>query len=124
MKKSISLVAAFIITIGTIIGMAYAVETHYAKASEMRMVESDISDVNDRIDAMKLEDEILLIKKKLYSIEDRWGSKFKEEHGRYHHTIDELLAFMPKEYRNEYRELKERLDQLEKRLDKIRNKDV
>jgi len=121
MLKKIMIVLASIATLSTLLGAGFIVDGHFAKetptSASFAEVRSDIVMVSARIDAMKLEDELLLVKKKMYGLEDRWGKKFKEENDRYYHTIKELLAFMPEEYRDEYRELEDERDDLEKQIE-------
>lgn len=113
---------ATIITIGTIIGFVFVVDSHFAKAEPTQVaidnVIEDLLLLNDRVEAMKIEDELLMVKKKLYAIEDRWGEKYRDANGgKYHESIEQLLAFMPKEYREEYRQLDEKRKLLEKQLE-------
>lgn len=110
---------ATILTLSALVGGVFAVENHYANKQE---TEYAITAVNERIDIIKLEDELVTVKKKMYDLEDRWGKKFKEEHNRYYHTIEELLAFMPKEYKKEYLELKDRKKVLEKEIEDLKPK--
>ena len=126
MLTKIGVALGSVITLATLLGFGFAVESHYAKEAPTAMafeeVRADLMMVSNRIDAMKLEDELLLVKKKLFGLEDRWGEKFKTEHGRYHQSIEELLAFMPKEYRDEYRSLSERKEKLEKQIEEKNKK--
>ena len=126
MFKRVGVILGVIVTLATILGFGFAVDDHYAKAGATTIaieeVQADLEMVGNRIDAMKLEDELLLVKKTMYDLEDRWGVKFKEEFGRYHHTLEELLAFMPEEYRNEYRGLVEKKIDLEKKIEEKNKK--
>lgn len=122
MSSLVGKVFGIIIAVGTVVGMYYAFETHFARASTVEEIREEVAAVSDRVDAMKLEDELLLVKKKMFNLEDRWSPKFKEEYGRYPHSIDELLAFMPKEYRDEYRELDDKRKDLEKKIEEKNKK--
>lgn len=117
MKTTLNYVASFIIAVGTLVGMYYVVDTHYAKAGDIEAVREDIMTVSNRIDAMKLEDELLLVKKKIDRLEDRWGQVFYDRFERYWQTHEELKGVMPTDYKKDYTELLEEKDKLEKAID-------
>ena len=125
-KQVLSVVGAFIISVGTIAGMFYAVETHYAKASEVSVaieeLQTDIQYVSSRFDVMRLEDELVIVKKDIASMEDRWGKVFYERFDRYWQTKEELKGVMPTEYKEDYDDLQDDKVRLEKAIEEKNKK--
>lgn len=126
MKKLLTTLG-ILITIGTFAGMVYAFTNHYAEKAELEeqqaytqkefeTIYSELAYFSNLRDLDRLEDELNWVEKQLHRIEDRWGEKFKEQTGRYYQTIEELLAFMPEEYREEYRDLEVKRDNLKKQI--------
>ena len=126
LRQSLSIVAAFIITVGTIVGMFYEVDTHYAKADDVSIVveemQADIQYVSSRVDVMRLEDELIIDKKKILRLEDRWGDVFYERFDRYWQTIEELKGVMPDYYKEEYQEALDKKEKLEKQIEEKNKK--
>ena len=126
LRQSLSIVAAFIITVGTIVGMFYVVDTHYAKADDVSIVveemQADIQYVSSRVDVMRLEDELIIVKKKILRLEDRWGDVFYERFDRYWQTIEELKGVMPDDYKEEYQEALDKKEKLEKQIEEKNKK--
>jgi acyl-CoA-binding protein len=128
MLGKIGVLLGLIITLATVFGLGYGVETHFAKAEHTSAsfeevtvtfdeVRQDIQKVSTRIDAMKLEDELILVKKKIARIEDRWGKVFYDRFERYWQTIEELKGVMPEDYREEYQEAQDEKVRLEKLIE-------
>ena len=127
-KKIIAIIASSIITIATLIGFVFAFDNHYAKAEEITVVieavQEDIMTLSNRIDSMKLEDELLLVKKKIERLEDRWGQVFYERFNRYWQTKEELKGVMPDDYKKDYDELLEDKERLEEAIKEKNKKKV
>lgn len=121
MLRKIGVLLGAIITIATLMGLGFGVENHFAKevptALAFEEVRADIVMVSERIDAMKLEDELILVKKKISRMEDRWGEVFYERFDRYWQTKEELKGVMPDDYKVEYDELFDEKERLEKAID-------
>ncbi len=126
MLKKIGVLLGSIITMATLMGLGFGVENHFAKevptAIAFEQVNADIVMVNERIDAMKLEDELLLVKKKIDRLEDRWGEVFYDRFDRYWQTIEELKGIMPEDYREEYQEAMDEKERLEKKIEEKNTK--
>lgn len=121
MFKKVGAVAGAILTLAALMGLGFGVENHFAKevptAVAFEEVRQDIQMVSTRIDAMKLEDELILVKKKIARLEDRWGEVFYERFDRYWQTIEELKGVMPKDYKEEYQEAQDEKERLEKEIE-------
>jgi hypothetical protein len=121
MLKKIGTVFGAIITLAALMGLGFGVENHFAKevptAVSFEEVRQDIQMVSTRIDAMKLEDELILVKKKIARLEDRWGKVFYDRFDRYWQTIVELKGVMPDDYKEEYQEAQDDKKRLEKEIE-------
>jgi len=119
--KKIGIVLGSIVTLASLLGAGFAVDNHFAKevptAQSFKAVQEDIYMVSQRIDAMKLEDELLLVKKKIDRLEVRWGDVFYKRFERYWQTTDELKGVMPEDYREDYTELLDEKKRLEKAIE-------
>jgi len=104
-----------------LMGAAFAVEDYFAKEVPTTLafeeVRLDISIVNDRIDAMRLEDEIAHVRKKIDRLEVRWGDVFENRFDRPWQTREELKGVMPNDYKEDYTELLLDEKRLEKAID-------
>jgi len=105
-----SIIAAAVVLAG-IVGTVTAVNGHIATKAEVRQV-------SDRFDRHLLEQERAAIQKRVWDMEDRWTERFWTDQGRGPADMTELLAWMPPEARDQYRDLMERLRILDERLDK------
>ena len=126
LKSAVTIVASFIIAIGMIVGMFYAVDTHYAKAGEVSVaieeLQMDIRYVSSRVDVMRLEDQLVIVKKDIATLEDRWGKVFYERFDRYWQTKEELKGVMPTEYKEDYDDLLDEKVRLEKAIEEKNKK--
>jgi hypothetical protein len=127
MLKKIGVVLGAIITMATLMGLGFGVENHFAKevptAMSFEAVQQDIQMVATRIDAMKLEDELILVKKKIERLEVRWGDVFYKRFERYWQTTTELKGVMPDDYKLEYQEAIDDKIRLEKEIE-AKNKPI
>ncbi|MBV1929093.1 MAG: hypothetical protein KUG81_06230 [Gammaproteobacteria bacterium] len=121
MLRKIGVFLGAIVTLAALMGIGFGVENHFAKevptAVAFKQVNDEIQYVSSRIDAMKLEDQLILVKKKISRMEDRWGKVFFDRFERYWQTKAELKGVMPEDYRVEYDELFEEKELLEKQIE-------
>lgn len=126
MLKKIGILLGSIVTLASLLGAGFAVDNHFAKATptveSFAAVQDDIHRVSQRIDAMKLEDELLIVKKKIDRLEDRWGKVFYDRFERYWQTKEELKGVMPDDYKEDYTELQDEKVRLEKEIEKKNEK--
>ena len=108
MKKTGSIIGA-ILTIASLIGVAFAVDSHFAKAEEL-------SYVSDRLEHKIISDRITDIDERLWKIESRWQDQFQKENNRFPNGIDELLQYMNEDAREYYKKLKKERDELDLQL--------
>ena len=87
---------------------------------------AEVSKIDDKLLLYTIEQEIRAVQERMWTMEQRWGQQFRNEHGRWYRDIDELLAYMSPEARKEYQELQARLIELQEErkvvLERMRNK--
>lgn len=125
--KKISLILGVILSLAAVFTLLSNYECSIAKADDIEMVREEIANVDMKVASLEkkvaiseLEQELLLVNQKMFAIEDRWSPKFKEEYGRPHASIEELLAFMPLEYRNQYRDLVAEKAEIKDKIKKLK----
>ena len=119
MKKLLT-VLALVAALGSFSGIVLKFNSSFAKTEAVEYLTAKIDAVNDRITIMKLEDSLVTINKKMWAIEDRWTAKFVAEKDRNPESISELKLFMPKEYRDDYRDLELKKSDVENKIKKLK----
>jgi len=114
--RTLATTVGMILILSTAVGGIVAADTRYAKASY-------VSEVEERLDVKIIQDKMASITERMWKIEDRWTDQFKEEFSRLPNSIDELKSYMNEDARDRYRELEEELNELEKQLTALRNKE-
>jgi len=112
MKRIVAALSLFMMLAG-VGGVLLKVNSNVARAS-------DVAAVSARVETHILEDELRTITNKMWAIEDRWTGEFFKRHERYPENLIELLASMPQEHRDTYRELEKRKAAVEAKLKKLR----
>lgn len=106
-----SIVAAIAI-IGAIIG-AYTTSTSYFATAEA------VERVAEDLERHKLEERRDAVQERIWKMEDVWGERFYAAHDRYYESLEELLAWMPQDARDQYRELVQELEQIDALLEDV-----
>ena len=110
-KMVLSAIGAVAI-IGSIIGTYQGLTTYFATAEAVEVVAKDL-------ERHKLEERRDAVQERIWKMEDVWGERFYDHHGRYYETIEELLAWMPQEARDQYRELVQELEEIDALLEDV-----
>ena len=111
--KRIIVALALVTSLAAFTGIVLKFNSSYARAEVVYAVSA-------RVDTHILEDELRAITEKMWKIEDRWTEAFIERYNRYPESIVELLASMPQERREDYRDLEKRRAVVEAKLKKLR----
>jgi hypothetical protein len=83
------------------------------------VIEARVSVVEDDAARHKIEVRMEKLQERMWAMEDRWGDKFSAEKGRIHDSLEELLHFMTKEARDQFRALQAEYAALERELEKL-----
>ena len=86
-------------------------DARYARASY-------VQSVAERLDNKIIQDKMDNLQERMWKLEDRWTNIFWEKHLRLPESLEELLASMSEDARENYRALKAEYDKLEKQLEK------
>ena len=108
--KFISWVLGTLISVTVVIGIVAKVDQRYT-------CEALASAVNEDLKEHKIEVRMKHLQERMWTMEDRWGERYKENQGRIHHTMHELVMFMTAEARETYRELEAEYEALEAELE-------
>ena len=95
--------------------MVLAVNGTFARTTALERVEN-------KVDTHALEQELKYLDERMWETRLRWSDRFEFEKGHWPDTLEELLAFMTKEAREDYRDLEARAEEIEKKLAKLRSK--
>lgn len=110
MSARITGLFAFLLTLSAVVGGVVTVEARYASTDQLEQV-------SDRLNQKILQDRLAGLQERLWSLEDRWSDRFYGTHQRYPATFDELLAWVPDEAREQFRDLLREIREIEALLD-------
>jgi len=106
----ISATVAAVATLGAVIGGWESGTTYFATASALE-------EVVDDLERHKLEERRDAVQERIWKMEDVWGERFFAAHDRYYESLEELLAWMPQDARDQYRELARELEEIDAELE-------
>jgi hypothetical protein len=98
--------------IGGIIG-TYEGATHYFATTQA------LAEVAEDLERHKLEERRDAVQERIWKMEDVWGERFYAAHDRYYESIEELLAWMPQDARDQYRDLVQELEEIDALLEEM-----
>jgi len=115
MKKT-QLIIAILLGLLALGGAATKFESRYARAEVLEAV-------SERLDNKILRDRRDDLEERLWKLENRHAERFWEDKGRAHADIEELVAWMSKAEREQWRRLERDLAEAEKELDRRAKKE-
>lgn len=99
---------SLIVTITVIIGVLFRLDGRWAKATDVKQLEQytqqHIQKVEKRLDLKILQDQLADVRRRTWSLEDRYDNDINK---------------MPETVKEEYRNLKEEKEELQKKIDSI-----
>lgn len=108
--KQLSIILGVVLALSATSGVFMNMYGYYAKASVVMEIKQDL-------DKHKIKHRMEYLEERMWNLEAKWDDVFKEEYGRPHKTIEELVNFMPDEDKLKYRELEKEYEELEKELE-------
>ena len=114
--KKILMALALITSIAAVVGVGARLDARYARASV-------VSAVSERLDNKILRDRRDALQERLWSLEDRHAERFWTDKGRAHEDIEELVAWMNRNDRDQWRRLVAELEEVEMELEQRAKED-
>lgn len=109
--KRILMALALVTSIAAVVAIGASLDQRYAKADT-------VSAVSERLDNKILRDRRDAIQERLWKLEDRHSEGFWTDNGRAPNDIEELVAWMDKNSRDQWRRLEKQLEDAEKELER------